>query len=45
MKGVLSSLEDAKKRLKVGGHLIIMVPAHQKIYGNLDKAVGKWTLN
>ena len=36
----IKEIEDAKKRLKVGGHLIIMVPAHQKIYGNLDKAVG-----
>ena len=31
---------NAKKKLNNGGHLIIMVPAHQKIYGNLDKAVG-----
>ena len=27
-------------KLNKNGHLIIMVPAHQKIYGNLDKAVG-----
>ena len=36
----LKEIEMAKKKLNVGGHLIIMVPAHQKIYGNLDKAVG-----
>tara|TARA_B100001996_G_scaffold323470_1_gene268657 strand:- start:932 stop:1618 length:687 start_codon:yes stop_codon:yes gene_type:complete len=33
-------IEEAEKKLKKGGYLIIMVPAHQKIYGNLDKAVG-----
>ena len=37
---ILKKSKMQKKRLKVGGHLIIMVPAHQKIYGNLDKAVG-----
>ena len=36
----LEEIEMAKKKLNEGGHLIIMVPAHQKIYGNLDKAVG-----
>ena len=36
----LVEIENAKKKLNDGGHLIIMVPAHQKIYGNLDKAVG-----
>ena len=36
----LKEIEEAKKRLNKGGHLIIIVPAHQKIYGNLDKAVG-----
>ena len=35
----LKEIEEAKK-LNKGGHLIIIVPAHQKIYGNLDKAVG-----
>tara|TARA_A100001011_G_C14178775_1_gene785847 strand:+ start:139 stop:825 length:687 start_codon:yes stop_codon:yes gene_type:complete len=33
-------LEKAKKMLNRNGHLIIMAPAHQKIYSNLDKAVG-----
>jgi|TARA_B100000780_G_scaffold265428_1_gene220842 SAM-dependent methyltransferase len=30
----------ALSKLKTGGHLIILVPAHQKLYSNLDKAVG-----
>ena len=40
IKDDLAEIEKAKKKLKEGGHLIIMVPAHQKIYSNLDKAVG-----
>ena len=35
-------IREATKRLKKGGHLLIMVPAHQKIYSNLDKAVGHY---
>ena len=31
---------NATKRLNKNGFLIIMVPAHQKIYSNLDRAVG-----
>ena len=31
---------NAKEKLKPGGYLIVMAPAHQKIYGKLDKAVG-----
>tara|TARA_B100002051_G_C16574294_1_gene554244 strand:- start:254 stop:937 length:684 start_codon:yes stop_codon:yes gene_type:complete len=27
-------------KLNKGGHLIILVPAHQRLYSNLDKAVG-----
>ena len=30
------------EKLNTGGHLIILVPAHQKLYGNLDKAVGHY---
>ena len=30
----------ALSKLKTGGHLIILVPAHQNLYGNLDEAVG-----
>ena len=33
-------LKEAAQRLKKGGYLIIMAPAHQEIYSNLDKAVG-----
>ena len=33
-------LTNAVSKLKVGGHIIILVPAHQQIYSNLDKAVG-----
>tara|TARA_X000000950_G_scaffold237516_1_gene289106 strand:- start:2792 stop:3478 length:687 start_codon:yes stop_codon:yes gene_type:complete len=36
----IKELENAKKKLANNGHLIIMVPAHQKIFSNLDKAVG-----
>ena len=31
---------EAKKKLKKNGHLIFIVPAHQKIYSRLDKLVG-----
>ncbi len=37
-----NEIKEATKRLKKGGHLLIMVPAHQKIYGNLDRAVGHY---
>lgn len=33
-------IEEAVKKLNKDGLLIIMAPAHQKIYSNLDKAVG-----
>lgn len=36
----MQELKKASENLKDNGHLIIMVPAHQKIYSNLDKAVG-----
>jgi len=35
-------IESAIERLNEGGTLIFMVPAHQKIYSNLDKAVGHY---
>jgi SAM-dependent methyltransferase len=35
-------IENALEKLNSGGHLIILVPAHQKIYGKLDKAVGHY---
>lgn len=37
-----NEIKEAIKRLKKGGHLLIMVPAHQKIYSNLDRAVGHY---
>ena len=40
IKEDIKELENAKEKLNNDGHLVIMVPAHQKIYGNLDKAVG-----
>ena len=33
-------LESAYEKLKKGGRLIIMVPRHQKLYSNFDKAIG-----
>tara|TARA_B100001093_G_scaffold203014_1_gene195019 strand:- start:1058 stop:1747 length:690 start_codon:yes stop_codon:yes gene_type:complete len=36
----MAELEEAKKKLKKNGYLIIMVPAHQKLYSNFDKAIG-----
>ena len=35
-------IKHALDRLNTGGHLIILVPAHQKIYSKLDKAVGHY---
>ena len=35
-------IEEAADKLEKGGNLIIIVPAHQEIYGNLDKAVGHY---
>ena len=40
IKEDINELKKAKNKLNNGGHLIIMVPAHQEMYGNLDKAVG-----
>ena len=44
---VLEHIEDDRKELKEvetklnkGGHLIIMVPRHQKLYSNFDKSIG-----
>ena len=33
-------IEEATKKIKVNGHLVIMAPAHQEMYSNLDKNVG-----
>jgi len=35
-------IKNALDKLNSGGHLIILVPAHQKIYSKLDKAVGHY---
>ena len=40
IKNDKQEIKFAIKKLKKNGTLIIMVPAHQKIYSNLDKAVG-----
>ena len=44
---VLEHIKDDRKELKEietklnkGGHLIIMVPRHQKLYSNFDKSIG-----
>ena len=36
----LDEIKSAKLKLNKNGYLIIMAPAHQKMFGNLDKAVG-----
>ena len=36
----IQELKRAIDKLNNNGYLVIMVPAHQKIYSNLDKAVG-----
>ena len=38
---IIKSLQG-KQKIKKRGYLIIMVPAHPKIYSNLDKAVGHY---
>ena len=35
-------LEDAAERLKSGGHLIVLSPAHQLAYSEYDKAIGHY---
>lgn len=35
-------IKNAVKNLKKNGYLLIVVPAHQKIYGKLDKLVGHY---
>ena len=35
-------IQQATKRLKKNGYLIILVPAHQSMYSNLDKLVGHY---
>ena len=33
-------IELALSKLNLGGHLVILVPAHQNLYGRFDKAIG-----
>ena len=40
IKKDVSELKEVEKKLNKNGYLVIMVPAHQKLYGNFDKAVG-----
>ena len=42
VKEDISEIKTALEKLNSGGHLIILVPAHQKIYSKLDKAVGHY---
>jgi SAM-dependent methyltransferase len=37
-----NEINNSLKKLKKGGHLIILVPAHQNLYGNLDKIAGHY---
>ena len=36
----LKEIKDATNKLNDNGHLIIIAPAYQKLYGKLDKAIG-----
>lgn len=40
IKNDLQEIKEATNKLKKNGHLIFLVPAHQKMYTNLDKLVG-----
>ena len=42
IKEDIKEIENAKLKLKKGGFLVIIVPAHKKIYSKLDKAVGHY---
>ena len=42
VKEDILEIETALKKLNSGGYLIVLVPAHQKIYSKLDKAVGHY---
>ena len=35
-------IENSIQKLNIGGHLIILVPAHQKLYSKLDEVVGHY---
>ena len=40
IKDDISEIKSALEKLNRGGHLIILVPAHQKMYSKFDKAIG-----
>lgn len=42
IKNDLLEIKQATKKIKKNGILIIMSPAHQKMYSNLDKSVGHY---
>lgn len=37
-----AELEEAARRLRPGGHLIVLAPAHQQLYTEFDKAIGHY---
>jgi len=42
IKDDVSEIETCLNMLKKDGHLILLVPAHNKLYSNLDEAVGHY---
>ena len=40
IKDDLRELQEIEKKLNEGGHLVIMVPRHQKLYSTFDKSIG-----
>ena len=42
IKDDISEIKSALEKLNKGGHLIILVPAHQKMYSKFDKAIGHY---
>ena len=42
IKEDISEIKSALEKLNKGGHLIILVPAHQKMYSKFDKAIGHY---
>ena len=42
IKNDIKEINEATKKLKRNGHLIFLVPAHQKLYSKLDKLVGHY---
>ena len=38
----VGEIKEVFKKLNRNGHLIIMVPAHQKLYSKFDKSIGHY---